>query len=201
MEDFLFPEKEIFYFPQNDDNEAVLREYFLTFKEWTQVKRKNHEETQTFIHENFDFEVKQDQLKCQCSACTGSYRNEIKEIILKSSIELIEKAREELTQDVDYSLEESSNIFTTLKKDIDQNIQKARYRLRRRAYVNLEGQIKSLLKKNFLHPAATSIGRENKVLDFLKNHLLEEGFNDDLVDEKEFKKFFQSTSAQPVATP
>ena len=190
LEDCLFPEKEMFFFNQDDDNNDILQEYLLSFREWVRIKRENHEETQIFIKERFDFEVKQNQLKCQCTACTGAYRNEIKEIVLKASIELIEKTRENFAQRADHSLEESSNIFATLKKDIEQNIQKSRYRLKRRAYINLEGQIKGILKKNFLHSTEIFLDREKKVQDYLTNYLLDEGFNEDLVDEKEYKKFF-----------
>ena len=191
LEDCLFPEKEMFFFDQENHNiSESLHEYFVSFKEWAQIKRQNHEETQTFIKENFDFEVKQNQLKCQCTACIGAYRNELKEIVLRKSIERIEQARETLIQNTQYSLEESSNLFANLKKDIDHHLHEIRYRLRRRAYINLEGQIKGILKKNFLHPAEASSGREQKVLDYLKNYLCNEGYNDDLVDEKEFKKFF-----------
>ena len=191
LEDCLFPEKESFFFNQEDENHSeTLSDYFLTFKDWIQIKQENHDETQAFIKERFDFEIKQDQLKCQCTSCTGSYRNEIKEIVLKKSIELIEEAREKLSQNTDYSLENSSNIFMALKKDLDTNIHRARYRLRRRAYGNLESQIKALLKKSFLYPAEASIDREKKVSDYLKNYLQEQGFSNDLVGEKEFKKFF-----------
>ena len=191
LEDCLFPEKELFFFNQKNDNIAkLLHKYLLLFKEWSQLKEQNHKETQVFIKENFDFEIKQNQLKCQCTACTGAYRNELKEIILKKSIELLEQTREVFIQDMQYSLENSSNAFANLKKNIDSQLHKVRYRLRRRAYINLEGQIKALLKKNFLPPAEASLHREKKVLEYLKNYLLDEGFNNDLVDEKEFKKFF-----------
>ena len=190
LEDCLFPEKELFFFNQTDNYIETLHEYLILFKEWSQIKQKSHEKTQAFIKENFDFEIKQNELECQCTSCIGIYRNEIKEVVLKKSIGLIEQTREIFNQNVEHSLEDSCNIFATLRKDIDQNLHKVRYRLKRRTYLNLENQIKALLKKNFLPPAKPSLNREKKVLDYLKNYLLNEGFNNDLVDEKEFKKFF-----------
>ena len=190
LEDCLFPEKETFFFEQDSKNDETLNKYLLSFQGWSQTKRKKHEETQEFINKKFDLETKPEQIECQCISCAGAYKNKIKDVVLKKSIESIEDTRNIIIQKNELSLDDSSSIFINLKKDLELNTHKIRYRLRRRAYASLESQIKTLLKKNFLHPAKASLDREKKVLEYLKNHLKDEGFNENLVDEKEFRKFF-----------
>lgn len=191
LDDRLFPPQELFYFGSNGlVDPELLDAHIKSFEQWIDTHKKQHQEASTLIEKNFNLELKPDELPCQCVACVGSYRNVIKEFILHQSMDLIEEAEKALEEDKDKELDSANSTFFFFRKQIDKNFHKIRYRLRRGAYANLDAQVKTLLKKKLTYPTPLAMKREEGILVYLKDYLIHEGYNDGLVEETEFRKFF-----------
>lgn len=192
LDDCLFPEKEMFFFGQDGGiSENVLGLHKKTLQEWVHEKKTKHESTQTLIKENFSLEIKSSTMDCQCVACTADYKNRLREYVLEYCRDLISNTADKINDVLDKGeLDEASHLYTEMQKSIEKMLHKIRYRLKRSTLNRLDSQIKPHLKDNFTYPSELALKREKVLIPFLKGFLYEEGVNDDLVGEEEFKKFF-----------
>lgn len=192
LDDCLFPEKEMFFFGQDGGlNENVLKLHKEAIQNWLSEKESKHKTTQSLIKESFSFELKSSALDCQCVACTADYKTKLREFVLEKCKETIENSAEEINKKLDVKdVDGSSSIFIDMQKEIDKTLHKVRYRLKRSTLNRLDSQIKPLVKDLFTYPSELARKREEALLPLLKGFLYEEGVNEELVGDDEFKKFF-----------
>lgn len=198
IDDCLFPEKEIFFF----GHEGELNPKFLEIHEreifrWCEDKKTKHEDTQTLIQENFSLELKSNEFSCQCVTCIADYRNRLREYIYQDCIDRVEQGKTELAEllDSNETLEKVGDAFKRMQKDIDKKFYRVRFRLRRSNLNRLENQVRSIIKEDFHYPSAMTKQLVRLISPVLKGYLYEAGFNDDLITDEEYDKFYRQLSS------
>lgn len=192
LDDCLIPEKEMFFFGQDGGiNLNILKVHYDHFIDWIIDKGKAHQETQVLIKENFSFELKPSELNCSCVSCSGDYRTKLREYVFDKCKSEIEQAVTSIENSIESSnLREVSRYFVDMQKNIERIFHKVRYRLKRSTLNRLDSQIKPLIKDNFTYPSELAKSREKTIRPFLMTMLYDDGLNDDLVGDDEFKRFF-----------
>jgi ATP-dependent RNA helicase SUPV3L1/SUV3 len=198
VDDCLFPEKEVFFFGHDGQlNPTFLDIHLKEIEKWCKGKEDKHLQTQSLIHEQFSLELKSNEFSCQCVTCVADYRNQLREFVFKDCQERIEAAKLELQNllDGDGNLEKVSDAFKRLQKDIDKRFYKVRFRLRRSTLNRLENQVKSVIKDDFHYPSSMTAKLVKLISPVLKGYLYEQGFNDDLITEQEYDRFYRQLSS------
>jgi ATP-dependent RNA helicase SUPV3L1/SUV3 len=192
LDDCLFPEKEMFFFGQDGGiSENVLDLHLKTIENWINEKKGKHETNQLLIKENFSLDIKSSAMECQCVACSADYKNRLREFVLAHCKDLISDTAAKIDHVLDHGeLDEASHLYVEMQKNIDKMLHKIRYRLKRSTLNRLDSQIKPFLKENFTYPSPLALKREQVLMPFLRTILNQDQINDDLVEEDEFKKFF-----------
>ncbi len=192
LDDFLLPERESFPLVPGEKVESeLLQNYIISFKEWDVEVRDKHLSSQETIKENFSTELKANQLGCPCQKCLADFRAKLRDEVFKQQCELIAEAEEELqdlvlTQKISYV----SDYYNKLKKRIEKNLQRVRYKLKRGSLNKLDSDIKAELKSKLgFH---TDVGRSYKerLITFFNSVLDEEDISPGLVTDEEFERFF-----------
>lgn len=191
-EDFLFPESESFPLISGQivDGE-LLRNYVLSFQEWCQTLADNHNNTQKIILENFSLELKHSELLCHCVKCTADYRAKLRDHVYKEQVRLIDEAEERLhdlilTERLSYI----SDYVSKLKKHIDRNVGKYKYKLKRGSLNRLDSDIKAHFKRKFGFQSEIGQVYKERLYTFFNGILTEEGHAPDLITESEYTRFF-----------
>jgi ATP-dependent RNA helicase SUPV3L1/SUV3 len=198
LDDCLFPDKELFFF----GHEGAINPTFLDIHEkeiirWCDERGQKHDETQKLIHENFDLELKSNEFSCQCVVCLGDYRNQLREFIYNDCISRVHEGEKEIEELLEQAatLERVSDAFKRLQKDLDKKFYRVRFRLKRSNLNRLENQVKSEMKERFHFPSLMTRKLTKLILPVFKNHLYESGFNDDLITDQEYDRFFNQLSS------
>lgn len=192
LDDFLLPEKESFPFaPDGMVTSELLDNYAISFKEWCEEVKEKHEKSQDIIKEHFSIELKSSQIGCPCQKCIADFRAKLRDTVFKEQSEIIAQAEEEmhdiaLTEKVSYV----SDYYSKLKKRIERNLQKVRYKLKRGSLNKLDTDIKAELKNKF--GPNTELGKvyKERLITFFNSVLDEEEIAPGLVTGEEFERFF-----------
>lgn len=192
LDDYLFPSKESCPFPEEAEiSEDLISNYILSFKEWGEEKKKFHASTQVFIKENFDLETKQSTLECQCLKCIGDFRAKIRDTAFNEQSKMIDEAEEALhdlilTNAVSYI----SDYVQKLRKRLEKNSHKVRYKLKRGSLNKLDSDIKSYFKAKFSPNSELGKVYTERLLSFFNQVLDEKDIKTDMVSPEEFERFF-----------
>ncbi len=197
LDDCLIPEKEVFFFGQDGGlSQDVLNLHIHHFTHWIEDKKGKHESTQVNLRENFSFHIKSKELDCQCITCLADYRTKLREEIFEECLVFIEKGRGNIAESLESDdFNTISCFFSDMQKSIEKTFRKVRYRLRRSTLNRLEVQVKNKIKEIFTYPSELALAQEKKLEPFLRHFLYEEGINEDLIGDGEFKKFFNQLSS------
>src|SRR5690606_1623231 len=93
------------------------------------------------------------------------------------------------------SIDDISELYKKLQKDIDKKFYKVRFRLRRSTLNRLESQVKSYLKDLFTYPSELARAQIENIRPILKSHLFNEGLPDDLFTPEEFSRFYRQLAS------
>ena len=165
--------------------------YVLSFKDWEVVVRNNHLESQELIKENFSTELKPNALNCPCQKCIADFRAKLRDQVFKDHVQIISEAEEALHELVlDKKISFISDYYSKLKKRIEKNLQRIRYKLKRGSLNKLDSDIKAELKSK-LGPN-TELGRvyRERLITFFNSILDEEDISPDLITSEEYDRFF-----------
>lgn len=192
FDDYLLPDKESFPFvPGEQIEQELLDNYVISFKEWESVVRSNHLQGQELIKENFSTELKPNSLNCQCQKCIADFRGKLRDVVFKEQAEMIAQAEEALHEIVlNEKVSYISDYYSKLKKRIEKNLQRVRYKLKRGSLNKLDSDIKSELKNKLGYH--TEIGKvyKERLITFFNSILDEEDISPGLVTDEEFERFF-----------
>ena len=191
IEDYLIPEKEMFSL-ESENLEESLDSHQLLFEAWIKDGRRHHEETQSFLKSNFSPVRNAKELACQCNSCLGDYRSQLRDYTWNSLDQSIEEGNSQIASALESTdLAAESLAFSEMQRKVEKLLHKMRYALRRSTLSKIEAQAKNKIQEIFLYPSELALIRENKLRPFFTHYLYQEGLNQELVGEHEFKKFFK----------
>jgi len=192
LEDALIPDKEKYIFGQDGGmSQNVLNLHLKTIKMWFNEKKDNHVDTQKKLLDHFELEIKPSHLSCECISCQSLYRTRLREKVLEMAKEHVESTASDILERIhDLDVNDTSTMFIEMQKAIDKVLHNIRYRLKKSAINRLDSQIKNIIKENFTHPSEIAALQETRLKPFLKEILIDMELREDLLDERDFKKFF-----------
>ncbi|MBC75522.1 MAG: hypothetical protein CME64_05845 [Halobacteriovoraceae bacterium] len=192
LDDFILPDKESLpLIPGQEISNELVDNYVLSFKDWEVVVRNNHLEAQELIKERFSTELKPNALECPCQKCIADFRAKLRDQVFKDHVEIIAQAEDALHELVlDKKISFISDYYSKLKKRIEKNLQRIRYKLKRGSLNKLDSDIKMELKSK-LGPN-TELGRvyRERLITFFNSILDEEDISPDLITSEEYDRFF-----------
>lgn len=192
LDDYLLPEKENFPLPPEQAvTEEITQNYILSFMDWKKAVMTAHENSQKSIREEFNIELKSSQLSCSCQKCIADFRGKLRDVVFEEQVALISAAREEL-EDLVLSEKISfvSDYYSKLKKQVERNLARIRYKLKRGSLNKLDSDIKAELKSQLGHHTDLGKAYKERLKTFFNSILHEENISPGLVDEEEFERFF-----------
>lgn len=192
VSDFLFPDKDLMEFSKGNKLElAALQGHCAYLIQWATQKVDAHKETQVFLREKFDTEVRRSEITCQCTQCSADFRTKLREALYFDCVQEIEETANLLKNNLDRDIQYLSTLFLELQKGLDRKLHTARSRLKRGTYNKLEGQIKGRVKGVFQFPSALAQEYCQKQLTpFFRQKLRAEGLNPDLIEQEELDRFY-----------
>lgn len=192
VDDCLIPEKDLLYFGQDGGiDKNILSLHLNALEKWFEVKVVAHLETQKFIKEEFNEDIKVSELKCQCILCRSEFRTRLRKNLLEQCLNEIEEAEKKILESHESSsMDEISSMYAIMAKSIEKKVFKFRYRLKKSSINKLQQQLKSLIKDKFNYPSEVAKQRESVVKSALMELINAEGMNDEFFDTETFKKFF-----------
>ena len=191
-EDHIFPEKEMFHL----DKEAVLDmellfNYFDSFKDWVQDAIRDHEKSQEFIKENYNLETKLKDLDCGCIKCHADFKAKLRDYVYKTQITEINRCVEELHELVlDNKISYLCDYVQKLRKRIDRDLHKIRYRLKRGSLNRLNSDIKAHFKASLSYKSDIGKVYKERLLSFFNSILEDNDLKADFISEAEYERFF-----------
>lgn len=204
LEDFLFPEKELFIIRKSENVPQVselFEGYLQTFNDWMQVNLQQHKKSQEEINGERASEtiLSLKKTSCQCNKCLADYKTKVRDQIYSDCVKMIEiteaKMRAAIGNGGDKAnLSSIANIFTTFKKDLDKILFASRFKLKRGTLSKLEAQIKKITKDKFTYPSPLAFEIEPLLKNYFKKFLIQDGLKSDLVSDDEYQKFFKLLS-------
>ncbi|MDD0854212.1 helicase-related protein [Halobacteriovorax sp. GB3] len=193
LDDCLFPEKELYYFGQDGGlNEKILKIHLTGIERWCRDKLKHHENTQELILENFNLELKANELKCPCVKCSADFRARLRDFVFDTCKEVIETSYSSIENNIDNGIEFVSELYQKMQKELDKTFYKVRFKLKRSSLNRLEVQVKNILKEKFHYPSKLSVLHKRNLALYFDNQLEAMEFSNDLVTEEEYEKYFQT---------
>ncbi|GAB4013754.1 MAG: hypothetical protein Fur0010_10960 [Bdellovibrio sp.] len=195
LEDCLFPEKEAYFFGQDGGiNQNILDLHVKAFVDWTGEKKNKHLATQLLIKENFTLELKTQSLECNCVSCLADYRTRLREFIFDQCTGIIDAGYERISQHMNRHMNEISELYTEMQRNLDQLFHSIRFKLKRSTINRLESQVKVCIREKFTYPSELAIRQRNNLIPFFKQQLLEEDMKEDLITEEEYDRFIAQLS-------
>lgn len=197
LDDCLFPEKEIYFFGQDGGISLnILDIHLKAMNRWTEGKKERHNHSQKRIIEEFDLNLKAEDLQCPCTLCQNSLRNRLRDFVFDDCKLIIDERVIEIQASLKkISIDEISELYKKLQKDIDKRFYKIRFRLRRSTLNRLESQVKSYMRDMFTYPSDLARGQIENIRPILKGHLFNEGLPDDLLTDEELARFYRQLSS------
>lgn len=191
-EDYLFAEAEEYPLIHGQIlEEELLQNYVTSFTEWLEEIKQKHLDSQKIIFENFSTELKQSTLECFCNKCIADFRATLRDSIFTSQKELIDKATNDLSDlIVEKDIIYISDFVSRLKKNIEKNLGKVRYKLKRGSLNKLDSDVKSYFKLNFGYNSELGVVYQQRLIVFFNSLLIEEEQSVDLITKDEYDRFF-----------
>lgn len=193
LDDFLFPDNEDFPLTSPADNSfkpEFLKEYEVFIIKYCEEVQDNHQKTQKIIHENFSTKISSKEIPCKCNTCLVDYRSTLRDLIYTESVELIDKAKEDVSELLDNNDKQALSCFRDLQKSLDKKFYNIRFKVKRSTLNRLESQIKSRLKGEFSYPSPLAEKRVLQIKPYLVSSLLAQALRRDLVSDDEFERWF-----------
>ncbi|MEE2744268.1 MAG: hypothetical protein VYD54_10190, partial [Bdellovibrionota bacterium] len=191
VESFLFSnEEKLFIGGPGYFDQKNLDDVFKFFVDWMKKKSKSHKETQGLLSDKFDIELKEQKLSCPCPSCKGAFRSKIRDFIFDESLRQIDESYEEIRNHISEGINKVSLIYSNLQKKLEILFKQVRSKLKRGSYNRLENQVKSVLKEKFNYPSDVSLAYSKSLKEFFELCLLEKNLKKDLIDDDEYKRFF-----------
>lgn len=195
--EFLFPRAK--EYPLNtgiDLSPELIENYGISFIEWVDEISAQHASSQDMIFKTFDIELKQSSLNCHCQKCSADFRAILRDTVFKEQKAIIDKsvaALEDLIIEKDISY--VSDYISKLKKHIERNLGKIRYKLKRGSLNKLDSDIKSYYKLHLGHNSPMSAVYRERLSAFFNGLLAEDGLSTDLINTGEYERFFSQLGA------
>lgn len=193
LDEFLFPEMQ--EYPLMDgtvDQGEILESYLSSHRNWIDQIQQAHLLTQKELLQEFNFEVKQNQLKCQCIKCIADYRAKVRDFVYENEISAIDKAVVELA---DLMLERDiafiSDYVSKIKKHQERNLQRVRYRLKRGSLNKLDTELKNYFKLKLGPNSEVGQTYIERLRSTFGGWLSEQGHAVDLITDSEYQRFFK----------
>jgi len=192
VEDFLFPFTESYPLAFEEVViDELIQNYFLSFKDWCDYKKKDHLEAQETLRENFTLELKPNSLCCQCLKCTADVRAKIRDTAFKEQVEIINKAEEMMFElIVDQKISYLSDYVQKLKKRVDRNLHNIRYNLKRGSLNKLDTDVKAHFKSKFGFRTELGNVYKERLKTFFNAILVDQEVSLEIITDKEFDRFF-----------
>ena len=196
LDDCLFPELERYYYGQDGGLSLnIMSLHQKAILEWIEKKRSAHDKAQKTIQENFDLELRMSDLTCQCMECVATHRTKIREHVFTKCLSDIDEAYDKLEASLNSSLEEISDVYNNLQKDLDKTVYKVRNKLKRSSLNRLESQIKAKLSEKYDYPSDIAKDHARNLIPMLRIWLSDNEFSEELITEGEYHKFFSQLSS------
>lgn len=191
LEDSLFPEKEMFLFGQDGGlSPEFFKLHIKSLDEWASETGRLHDLNQVKLKEEFTLELKSSEMDCHCVKCIADYRSSTRDRVFDDCKELINKVEEDLLALMDEGVEDVNDTYRDLQKKLDRIFYKVRTRLKRSTLNRLDSQVKELVKGKFSYPSELAKRREVVLRPLLEAMLEKEKINSDLIEDSEYKRFF-----------
>lgn len=202
-EDYLFPETQMFPIDKEEVlNLELLFNYFDSYKDWITVSKEKHIETQTFIKENYSLDVKLKDLDCACIKCHADFKAKLRDYVYKNLIAQINRSEEEMHQLVlENKISYLCDYVQKLKKRIDKELHRIRYRLKRGSLNRLNSDIKAHFKLKFSYSSELGQVYKERLLTFFNSILDEHELKSDFVSTAEYERFFLQLGADIWKSP
>jgi ATP-dependent RNA helicase SUPV3L1/SUV3 len=192
LDDYLIPGNDSYPFiPEQEVSKELIDGYVESFIGWIEDIKDKHLQSQEQLKENFSLEINQSNMLCHCVQCIADYRSKVREFVLEEQIKLIDETCEKmhdivLTKKIDIV---SENV-ARLKKSLDRNIHKVKYRLKRASLNKLDAEVKSHFKYKFSYQSELGKVYKEKLRAFFNSLLDDEDIKPELLTEEEFFRFF-----------
>ncbi|MFN8369179.1 MAG: helicase-related protein [Bacteriovoracaceae bacterium] len=184
FEETLFPEKTRLPAIEVQSNVEEIRN-------WCEINKKLHQETNVLLTENFHFEVHSKDLPCKCQNCISDYRNRLRELIFSNCEELIDETHEWMLENVtNDSINNVTRRVSNLKQAIDRKLNSVKYRVKRATLNKIEIQVKALLKQYFNYDSEIGLKFTERLKEIYREHLKTQGLRRDLISDEEYNRFF-----------
>lgn len=191
LEDCLFAQKELMLFGQDGGlNPNIFKIHLTGISRWCKDKEDKHEKTQNLILENFNFELKANDLQCQCLKCVADFRNKLRDSVFDECKSVIDNTQKNIDENIDSGLEKISEIYLSMQKELDKIFYKVRFKLKRSSLNRLETQIKNIQKDIFQYPSELSKLHSRNLHLFFDGCLQELELPIDLINDEEYEKFY-----------
>lgn len=192
VDDYLLPESESYPFIEDQVvTKELIDNYLISFNEWCDDIIKKHTESQDTIKENFDLELKSSDLPCQCVKCVADYRAKVRDTLFKQQVAMIDEAEEALHELLlEQKISYISDYVQKLKKRLDRNQHKVRYKLKRGSLNKLDQDVKAHFKRKFAY--STELGKvyKERLISFFNTALEDRDIKPDMVSPEEYERFF-----------
>ena len=192
LDEYLFPDSEMYpLIADSIISNELIENYVLSFKDWVEEVKQKHRDSQELIFEKFDLDIKQSELGCICHKCSGDFRARIRDFVYEEQTSLIDEAVTQLEEIIlSEKLTYISDYISKLKKHIDKNTNRVKYKLKRGSLNKLEADIKNYFKIKLGSQSELGETYKKRLVSFLLGSLSENGHQSDLVSENEFERFF-----------
>ncbi len=192
VDDYLLPESESYPFIEDQVvTKELIDNYLISFNEWCGEIIKKHTDSQDTIKENFDLELKSSDLECQCVKCVADYRAKVRDTLFKQQVAMIDEAEEALHEILlEQKISYISDYVQKLKKRLDRNQHKVRYKLKRGSLNKLDQDVKAHFKRKFAY--STELGKvyKERLISFFNTVLEDRDVKPDMVSPEEYERFF-----------
>lgn len=194
--DCLFPEKEMYFFgPDGGLSEEILELNRESLEKWAEETKSDHEKNQKKLKEDFDLSMKVSEMYCQCVGCHAEFRTKLREAVFEECEKIVLSARDEISERMDsLRLDEINHLYHEMQKDLEKTIYKVRNRFKRSSLNRLESQVKSIVKETFHYPSDLALRHVPTLKTFFASILKSEGYNEDLLTDEEYDRFFYQIS-------
>ncbi|MBT4792629.1 MAG: hypothetical protein HON90_13735 [Halobacteriovoraceae bacterium] len=192
VDDYLFPDVE--EFPLSEGHvvdEKLIANYVLSFTDWIEEIKQKHISSQEQLLNNFSIELKQSDLSCHCVKCIADFRAKLRDMVYKEQKLLIDEGATRLEELLLHEkISYISDFVSKLRKKMDKDFSKVRYKLKRGSLNKLDADIKSHFKRTF--GAGSELGNvyRERLKTFYLGILTDAGHSPDLINDNEYERFF-----------
>jgi len=192
LDNCLFPDKESFLFGQDGGIDLeILKIHHHSLEQWIEEKKKNHQETLSDLKKDLLADVSSKDLRCQCTQCIAEYRSRLRDRIYSNCIDLISQGEDEIRSNITKGITFVSDCHKRMNKDIEKNLFKVRYRLKKSSLNRLENQIKSKMKDVFDYDTSLSLLYMDSLNNYLDDVMDAGGLSSDLLTTEDKDKLYR----------